>query len=98
PELYTLSLHDALPICGYGVLGVVNDLDVNGQVLLQRVDKGGDGSIARARHRHGLAIDREPGPHRRPGVGGSHLVADEGERGRLGDRKSTRLNSSHRTI
>src|SRR5271170_7096726 len=39
---------------GDGVLGVVNDLDVNGQVLLQRVDKGGDGSVARARHRHGL--------------------------------------------
>ena len=29
------------------MLGVVNDLDVNGQVLLQRVDKCGDGSVAR---------------------------------------------------
>src|SRR2546430_8763293 len=66
-EIYTLSLHDALPIC------------------------------RRQRHR---AMDRLPGVRRHPdfgdpvrehaGVGGVHAAA--------GDRKSTRLNSSHSQI
>ena len=46
------------------MLGVVDDLDVDGQVLPQRVDEGGDGPVARARHRHVLALDHELGRHR----------------------------------
>src|SRR5438034_7601289 len=58
-EIYTLSLHDALPICEH--------------------------------HQHVRARGLEAAPHFRGGAEGEPLV-------RLGDRKSTRLNSSHTVI
>src|SRR5437868_14573204 len=64
-EIYTLSLHDALPICGRGRRG-----------RLRRCRRGGR---RRAAHRS----RRRPHGRLRPGGG---------------DRKSTRLNSSHVSI
>src|SRR5437867_10052408 len=77
-EIYTLSLHDALPICGH---------------------------VGERLEREGGALDRvySVGPERASGVG-AELRDDRGglERTRRAaaavDRKSTRLNSSHRTI
>src|SRR5690606_41477708 len=80
-ELYTLSLHDALPICdgrdGFGVLhggfGIGQEgVDGGGDVF------GADGVEA------GEAGEVEQG------VGHCRVGADRGQ-----DRKSTRLNSSH---
>src|SRR5207302_2760741 len=68
--LYTLSLHDALPICP----GL-------GQGRARPADRAED--LAR---RPGVR-HRQAGGH--PDRGGGHV------RGRHGDRKSTRLNSSH---
>src|SRR3712207_7864646 len=65
-EIYTLSLHDALPI--YAALHA-----------LARVAGEHFHHLVRAQERGGL-----PPPHQRPGP--------------LGDRKSTRLNSSHANI
>jgi len=48
------------------------------------VDEGGDGPVARARDRHVLALDHELNRHRRPGLAGRHLMADKGDRRRLG--------------
>src|SRR2546430_17474441 len=64
-EIYTLSLHDALPICGEREIGRV-----------------GARHFVPAERRRDPRIGR--GPYR---VGGGH-----------GDRKSTRLNSSHSQI
>src|SRR3712207_7395045 len=83
-EIYTLSLHDALPICvipgpraldpwmGLGVLGEQRD-----EPVLQV------GADVRLDHRH----DAAPFGPQRPGF---HLQPR--------DRKSTRLNSSHANI
>src|SRR3712207_8383860 len=77
-EIYTLSLHDALPICQPGLPAVLPDhrhrrLRLPGVHRLLRGLPGG--------HLDGLPPP--PGPH----VGGVS-----------GDRKSTRLNSSHANI
>src|SRR5439155_24404417 len=62
PDIYTLSLHDALPICSEG----------------------------------GRCTARQPGTERHGGRGGvSRADVRDGDRG---DRKSTRLNSSHVAI
>src|SRR3712207_8957282 len=66
-EIYTLSLHDALPICA-----------------IQRA--GGQADDLRVQAR---------GLRRRGGVAHQALGRDEG---RVVDRKSTRLNSSHANI
>src|SRR3712207_8758227 len=71
-EIYTLSLHDALPISG-GVL----DLE-HGQVLAEPTG------------------DELRGSHLRLAAG--HVHADLVLTGVPGDRKSTRLNSSHANI
>src|SRR3712207_8248762 len=68
-EIYTLSLHDALPIYRPLSPGALREVD--------------DGVAARGRGQ-GRAV---PEPRRRPDA-----------RGRLQDRKSTRLNSSHANI
>src|SRR5437764_14550787 len=65
-EIYTLSLHDALPICA-GVLE---------QTTVDLLDAAG---VGERMHAEGLV----------------HAFADPG---RIEDRKSTRLNSSHRCI
>src|SRR3712207_7340370 len=75
-EIYTLSLHDALPICDQQQEG---DAEPVGEQ---------DGGGASDDHLHGL-------------IGGHRSRQDdrgtEGEQGG-GDRKSTRLNSSHANI
>src|SRR5690606_39956736 len=77
-EVYTLSLHDALPICpgaGYGPAAV------RGGGRHRPGHRGG------GRRRSG----RCPGAHR----GHPHRGGGGGPGGSRGDRKSTRLNSSH---
>src|SRR2546430_10097890 len=72
-EIYTLSLHDALPICGR--VRQPEDADLPGGVPA-------------------------PVPDRRRGPGCATLAARRHLRGNRcrGDRKSTRLNSSHSQI
>src|SRR5689334_24405971 len=72
-EIYTLSLHDALPISDEG--------DPHGGRLGVVVEERGED-----RHAEGRA---------HPPAGVEDARADSGERG---DRKSTRLNSSHSSI
>src|SRR3712207_8647186 len=73
-EIYTLSLHDALPICRH----------------LER----------RAPRRRPVGAGRIPGRGRRCRVADGHPAAARRRRGLAvgGDRKSTRLNSSHANI
>src|SRR2546429_6572748 len=66
-EIYTLSLHDALPIsCELGA-----DLE---HMVAE--------AVARAQQQHGLVLEI---------AGGDMVLLGQ----RMGDRKSTRLNSSH---
>src|SRR5690242_21341656 len=76
PATYTLSLHDALPICAHRVLDV-------------RVDRQGDNLGPRD---HDLTRG-----HVAEGEGSLYQLAF-GRREQPGDRKSTRLNSSHMSI
>src|SRR5437762_8910607 len=62
PEIYTLSLHDALPICEHGAKLLLRSFGVSGGEFLTATSKVCDRRVNR------------------------------------GDRKSTRLNSSHRCI
>src|SRR5438094_6988284 len=75
-EIYTLSLHDALPIWHHRLHAEGQPTDPGGPV----------GGEERRSHGVGVALDRDLGPRRPPGRRGQS------------DRKSTRLNSSHRTI
>src|SRR5699024_12392329 len=94
PALYTLSLHDALPICAgdeqVGQLG-----DVAHHVAVADVPAHGEGHL-------GGVVPELPGVdhvvdgHRRDQLVG-HLDAHHGDLVRE-DRKSTRLNSSHVSI
>src|SRR2546422_10468168 len=71
-EIYTLSLHDALPICGAGRAGVPG---------VQAKPVGGrDGALLRPRRWVRDSAVR---------------VEDQAVERHPGDRKSTRLNSSH---
>src|SRR5437763_15365016 len=72
-EIYTLSLHDALPISPQPIAERVRDLERRAHGIVLEVDEHGDVHVAR-----------------RP--------VDEVLRRRDRDRKSTRLNSSHRCI
>src|SRR5258707_4902688 len=89
PEIYTLSLHDALPIfCLPGTGG-------GSPPLRSR------GSIGRSDDRHCLLRDRygRMRPVWRSDPGNlSHLLEHLPARQTLEDRKSTRLNSSHANI
>src|SRR3712207_9217178 len=76
-EIYTLSLHDALPI----LVGVADELHVP--------------DPHRARH---LELRDEVGHPVQPDHVGHVDVEHRGARGADGDRKSTRLNSSHANI
>src|SRR5258708_31427795 len=69
-EIYTLSLHDALPICGILGHGLFDDFD---QLLRQ---------VRADRFQRGRLVIQDLVDHRH----------------RVGDRKSTRLNSSHQII
>src|SRR5699024_12439862 len=90
---YTLSLHDALPISASGVLSLIGRKDSPPTVPLSLVgDFGGGGMLLTmgilaalwetARSGQGQVVDAAM-------VDGASL---------LGDRKSTRLNSSHVSI
>src|SRR3546814_14851720 len=79
--LHTLSLHDALPICSE----LVGCLRV--ELCLLVGDEGGD-----ARPGAGQHADHQP---QQAGPGGQPPVAQGPEDLPEGDRKSTRLNSSH---
>src|SRR5207248_8857966 len=87
PQIYTLSLHDALPIsrvAGHDRGRCIDDrqrgiVDVIGVISAPRRRTAG----------HQWEHQRDEDPH---AIGGSKSCA------RRGDRKSTRLNSSHRTI
>src|SRR5207253_10882056 len=83
-EIYTLSLHDALPISGIGLQrhgGEPRDLR---QLLLQLAEQGAVALRLLARGEGVEPVELAPGE-------GRHL-------GRRVDRKSTRLNSSHVAI
>src|SRR2546426_5779952 len=79
-EIYTLSLHDALPISG--------DRRQQGVPRRRRgkPDRAGAGVAASARRALGL------------GAGAGEPRPAGGDARRCGDRKSTRLNSSHLVI
>src|SRR5437868_11643883 len=85
PELYTLSLHDALPIWhrqnerGKHVEVIEGHRQVE-EVRGERPDEGG-----------GQALRERPQP-------GGCRIAGQGESAADRDRKSTRLNSSHVSI
>src|SRR3712207_7932332 len=79
-EIYTLSLHDALPIYARGQ-------PVLGEEGLQRLRQGGDVGD--------LAVAQDAGAK---GGDGAALERHRTVGGDLGDRKSTRLNSSHANI
>src|SRR5690606_41693083 len=90
PPPYTLSLHDALPICQLEQLGRVlvllqcGELLLGlGQALLQRF-------LLLPEACFGVALQRLD-HHERAAVAATRTHADQ----RVGDRKSTRLNSSH---
>src|SRR3712207_9481732 len=82
-EIYTLSLHDALPIPGVGQRGVLG-------VAAWQHDAVADGSPG----------DEQAREVRRPRRAvAQHGVQAAGRGGlQVGDRKSTRLNSSHANI
>src|SRR5207248_11569699 len=91
PELYTLSLHDALPICG-SARALVEPVGHTVLVGIQR-------AAARIHHRAGgcpRAGVLVVGHAVAVGVLAEGTEVEYREAG--GDRKSTRLNSSHRTI
>src|SRR3712207_7545239 len=79
-EIYTLSLHDALPI-SHGALA-------RREAALVR-----QGAAPRAQARPRDGAGHRPRRGARPGHGGRPLPGR-----RRGDRKSTRLNSSHANI
>src|SRR5689334_23997225 len=83
-EIYTLSLHDALPICHYGnCFDGLLEYEAGEFHVYCNVDRGNIPGGARAR----FTLAHELG----------HYFIDE-HRIALIDRKSTRLNSSHSSI
>src|SRR5207249_10263057 len=88
PALYTLSLHDALPICG-AVQGfgarTPHQAELRHRAILEDLEDHG--------HAPFLAQPRRFGNHGVPVT--PNGVDDSCE---VGDRKSTRLNSSHVSI
>src|SRR5206468_8028123 len=84
PEIYTLSLHDALPICELHATS--SEVVINNR---QRCGTEADGCVA-----GGIGETEADGFIELSGgvVGDLHI------KGRVRDRKSTRLNSSHDQI
>src|SRR5690606_39864879 len=81
PQLYTLSLHDALPICDDKPEGERGDC--------RNAEDGGKG---RSRAAEGDLQHGDIGKRRRDR---DELEEEEAVMADMGDRKSTRLNSSH---
>src|SRR5207248_10960084 len=89
PEIYTLSLHDALPIsssCGDTPTDSI-EVGAHHAVVLRIVKQKGVVAVARFDFRIGHVV-----------AVGYERFHDFARAGRREDRKSTRLNSSHRTI
>src|SRR5205814_8487261 len=90
PDLYSLSLHDALPICSRLFLMSSTLVDVPAPAaerLAIRVPSGGH-TVEVVAPLTGDVLTRLP-------VSGPAEVAAAYDRARAADRKSTRLNSSH---
>src|SRR3712207_8101612 len=81
-EIYTLSLHDALPISNYLVYGMLPTAAVTrlGAAANQSIYGGAQSDVL-----SGLG-------------GNDRLIGNGGDDRLTGDRKSTRLNSSHANI
>src|SRR5207248_11590808 len=93
PQIYTLSLHDALPIYEHlypGLPAVSIDPEQFKRVVVNLVDNAAEAMQD--------SLVKEIRISTRPGTGDTVelVVADTGCG--VSDRKSTRLNSSHRTI
>src|SRR5439155_24274161 len=90
PALYTLSLHDALPIYGAASLQSAHSFDLESAVALNaRAADDRFAAVGKADERFALAVVvRRPDDERRLLPGYTARV----------DRKSTRLNSSHVAI
>ena len=88
-EIYTLSLHDALPILGGQLIGFQSYRGGAGKLAGDQSGRAGAvGGLATA-DEGAAQIDRADGNRGR-------RAGDDGAGGTLhGDRKSTRLNSSH---
>src|SRR3712207_7810366 len=82
-EIYTLSLHDALPICGVALLDRRDPVDLEHAGRQHGEALGVEGEAAHRRRRAGREVD---------------AVQDAGAADAQRDRKSTRLNSSHANI
>src|SRR5207249_10542777 len=95
PEIYTLSLHDALPISQ-----LHSRREDPGGFLLHRFREGTGGPAAlRPSFSRGRPGGRLLGPHPAGGGPGAHAPAFGAPHARpVADRKSTRLNSSHVSI
>ena len=89
-EIYTLSLHDALPIFYNGALTITDCLNsINNQTMtVEHIIVDG------ASTDDSLDIVREISPHARILSEPGHGIYDAMNKG-IRDRKSTRLNSSH---
>src|SRR2546427_7333335 len=61
-EIYTLSLHDALPICRAKGQDETSDLRRDLQLLLGHGDVGGEGRVARARRESRDDARSDPAP------------------------------------
>src|SRR5690606_42111584 len=94
PDVYPLSLHDALPICSVKVLRTVAE-GLDSPWGLAPIPGGG--LLVASRDKATIThVDERTG--KKTELGTVPGVAPEGEGGLLGialDRKSTRLNSSH---
>src|SRR5207249_9599284 len=93
PELYTLSLHDALPISAPDGADAVAGRDRDA------AREAGNDTVGRQRQATGLRHHDDGGAHRaRRGVVPGPRPRPDAEDRQPGDRKSTRLNSSHVSI
>src|SRR5207248_9417809 len=88
PDLYTLSLHDALPIYPFPY----PEKPIERGKVLVKADLDKLGTFSRYKDVDGDGIGYRTLP------GTQHPAAAYFTRGSGQDRKSTRLNSSHRTI
>src|SRR5690606_40790397 len=94
--MYTVSLHDALPICSIGG-GVLAHDEAPG--FDETDDAGSQAPVGRLKIKRSISIQHGPDPMGMVGVGfrehGLHSRIPHQRLVDLSDRKSTRLNSSH---
>src|SRR5207253_10325956 len=90
PVISTLSLHDALPICWYGIQRIRHAPGTRRAVDAPLLDSSCRSSVL-------ATCDSDPSSDRGRYFGMLRLSGEESWPGK-GDRKSTRLNSSHVAI